>query len=74
VIAGDVVLPSLPGYESARKPAIARFHDVLPQAVVLCRTPTDVSETISFARRAGLRTAARSGGTASPGALRPKGS
>jgi FAD/FMN-containing dehydrogenase len=52
----------LPGYESARKPATARFHDVLPQAVVRCVTPADVSETISFARRAGLRIAARSGG------------
>jgi len=29
---------------------------------VRCATPADVSETISFARRAGLRTAARSGG------------
>jgi FAD/FMN-containing dehydrogenase len=61
-IAGDVVLPGSPGYESARKPAIARFHDVLPQAVVRCASPADVSETITFARRAGLRTAARSGG------------
>jgi FAD/FMN-containing dehydrogenase len=62
VIAGDVVLPGSLTYESARKPAIARFHDVLPQAVVRCATPADVSETISFVRRAGLRTAVRSGG------------
>src|SRR5829696_2285018 len=61
-IAGDVVLPGSPGYESARKPAIARFHHVRPQAVVRCAIPADVSETISFARRIGLRTAARSGG------------
>jgi FAD/FMN-containing dehydrogenase len=38
------------------------FHDIRPQTVVLCRSPQDVSETISFARRSGLRTAARSGG------------
>ena len=61
-IAGDVILPGSPGYESARKPAIARFHNVRPQALVRCATPADVSETVSFARRAGLRTAARSGG------------
>src|SRR5215213_1590505 len=61
-IAGDVLLPGSPGYEDARKPAIARFHGIRPQAVVRCRTPADVSETIALARRAGLRTAARSGG------------
>jgi FAD/FMN-containing dehydrogenase len=61
-ISGEIILPGSPGYETARKPAIARFHDVRPRAVVRCATPADVSETISFARRAGLRTAARSGG------------
>jgi FAD/FMN-containing dehydrogenase len=61
-IAGDVILPSSLDYESVRKPAIARFHDVRPQAVVLCETPADVSETISFARRTELQTATRSGG------------
>jgi enamine deaminase RidA (YjgF/YER057c/UK114 family) len=61
-ISGEVVLPGSPGYEPARKPAIARFHDTRPQAVVLCETPEDVSETILFARRFGLRVAPRSGG------------
>jgi len=61
-IAGDVVLPGSLRYESARKPAIARFHDVRPQCVVMCGTPADVCETISFAKRSGLRTATRSGG------------
>jgi FAD binding domain len=61
-VSGDVVLPGSPDYESTRKPAIANFHDIRPKAVVLCRTPQDVSETISFARGSGLRTAARSGG------------
>ena len=61
-IAGDVVLPGSPGYASARKPAIANFHDVRPQAVVLCEAPEDVSEAILFARRHGLRAAPRSGG------------
>jgi FAD/FMN-containing dehydrogenase len=61
-ISGDVVLPSSSDYESARKPAIARFHDARPQAIVLCETPGDVSETISFARQSDLRTVPRSGG------------
>src|SRR5215212_11939669 len=61
-VSGEVLLPESPGYESARKPAIARFHDARPRAIVLCRTPEDVSETISLSRRSGLRTVARSGG------------
>ncbi len=61
-IAGEVILPGSPAYESARKPAIARFHDTMPLAVVACETPEDVSETISFARRSGLEATTRSGG------------
>lgn len=61
-IAGELVLPGAPDYESVRKPAIARFHDVRPQVVVLCGTPADVCEAISFAKRSGLKTATRSGG------------
>ena len=34
-IAGEVILPGSPDYESARKPAIARFHDTMPLAVVV---------------------------------------
>ncbi len=61
-IAGNVVLPGSPDYESVCKPFAARFHDVRPQAIVLCKTPSDVAETLSLAVRAGLRTAPRSGG------------
>ena len=61
-IAGDVIVPGSPAYVSAARPAIARFHDVLPQAVVRCRTAPDVAETIAFARRAGAEMAVRSGG------------
>jgi FAD/FMN-containing dehydrogenase len=59
---GEVVLPDSPAYESVRKPAITRFHDARPQAVVLCRTPADVGEALSLARSSGLRVAPRSGG------------
>ena len=61
-IAGEVVLPGSPRYDEARKPAIARFHDVRPQAVVRCGTPGDVAEAVAFARRSGLPAVPRSGG------------
>ncbi len=61
-IGGAVVLPDSPEYESVRKSAMARFDDVRPAAVVLCRSPDDVSATIAFAGRARLETAVRSGG------------
>jgi FAD/FMN-containing dehydrogenase len=62
VIAGDLVLPSSACYESVRKPFFARFHDVNPQAVVLCKSESDVVETVALAVRSGLPTATRSGG------------
>ncbi len=61
-IAGEVIRPGSPGYDEARRPAIARFWDVRPQAVVRCRRPEDVAEVISLARRSGIATAVRSGG------------
>ena len=62
-IAGDVVFPDSSAYRPTRKPAIARYHDVRPQAVVLCATPADVSETISFASRSGPADGGRERGT-----------
>jgi FAD/FMN-containing dehydrogenase len=61
-IAGEVVLPDSPEYDLVRRPAIAQFGDLRPRAVVRCASPQDVVETISLARRRGLRTAVRSGG------------
>ena len=57
-IAGEVLTPESPGYDAARKPAIARFHDVRPQAVVRCAAPEDVLAAAAV----GLPVAARSGG------------
>lgn len=74
-IAGEVVLPGSAGYEEVRKPGIARFHEIRPQAVVLCAAPGDVAEALSFVRRSGLRVAPRSGGhcfagrSSTPGAV-----
>jgi hypothetical protein len=62
VLEGEVVLPGSPRYEEVRRPQIPRFHDVRPQAVVLCRRPEDVVEAIAFARRSGIEVAVRSGG------------
>jgi len=72
-ISGDVVLPGSSDYESVSKPAIARFHDARPRAVVLCETPADVSEAISFARRYALHAAPRSGGHCFAGRSSTKG-
>jgi FAD/FMN-containing dehydrogenase len=62
LIAGEVVLPGSPAYQELPMPFNARFHDVRPQAVVLCANPQDISQTIWFAGRHGLACAARSGG------------
>jgi FAD/FMN-containing dehydrogenase len=59
---GEVVVPGSPRYDEVRRPQIPRFHDVRPQAVVLCRTPEDVGEAIAFACGSGLEVAVRSGG------------
>jgi FAD binding domain len=61
-LAGKVVLPGSPRYDEVRKPPIPRFHDVRPQAVVLCRTPADVVAAIAFAHRSGIAVTVRSGG------------
>jgi FAD binding domain/Berberine and berberine like len=61
-VEGEVVLPDSALYDEVRRPPIARFHDVRPQAVVLCRTPGDVVEAIASARRSGIEVAIRSGG------------
>src|SRR5262249_2292022 len=62
VIAGEVILPGARDYNQERKPAIARFHDVYPAAIVRCNTPGDVAEAIAFARLTGAPTAPRRGG------------
>ena len=61
-VAGEVIRPGAPAYDAARCPAIARFRDTRPAAVVRCRTPSDVAATLAFACRTGLPVAARSGG------------
>jgi FAD/FMN-containing dehydrogenase len=67
---GDVVVPDAPDYEAVRKPAVARFQHIRPQAVARCACPEDVAETIAFTARHDLPVAIRSGGIASPGTPR----
>ena len=59
---GEVVLPDAPGYDAARRPAIANFADVRPQAVVRCASERDAATALAFATAAGLPVAPRSGG------------
>jgi hypothetical protein len=61
-VACDVLLPGSDAYESVRKPFIARFDEIEPQAIVLCTAPEDVAEVVAFARRDDIETATRSGG------------
>ena len=51
-ITSRVILPGSPDYETVRMPAMERFANVRPVAVVLCASPADVAETITFARQA----------------------
>src|ERR671919_1758834 len=62
VIAGSVALPGSAAYDEGQKAFNARYHDVVPQAIVSCATPEDVSQAISFVGRHGLGHATRSGG------------
>jgi FAD/FMN-containing dehydrogenase len=59
---GDIVVPGEPEYEWTRKPFIARFDDIQPQAVALCQHADDVAEVIAFARDHDIQVAVRSGG------------
>ena len=54
--------PATPGYEDARRPAVARFDGVRPHAVVRCRTAEDVAAGARVARRRGCSSRVRSGG------------
>jgi FAD/FMN-containing dehydrogenase len=61
-VSGGVALPGSPEYDRLRRPAIARFADTRPLAVVTCRDPGDVAATVTFARQHDLPLVPRSGG------------
>ncbi|MDG4821442.1 FAD-binding oxidoreductase [Asanoa sp. WMMD1127] len=72
-IRGEVVLPADPGYEAVRRPAVARFHHLRPQALVQCAADADVAVALSFARAVGLPFAVRGGGHSFEGASSTEG-
>jgi FAD/FMN-containing dehydrogenase len=58
----ELLQPHTPAYETARRPQIARYADVRPDAIARCRTPTEVAEAIAYGRQDGADIAIRSGG------------
>ena len=57
-----MLVPGGAGYEEARRPAIARFEDITPRALVRCTSADDVAAALALARSAGVAVAIRSGG------------
>jgi FAD/FMN-containing dehydrogenase len=61
-VSGDVVVPAARGaYDRARVLYNTRFDAIKPQAVVFAESLEDVERTVRWARRYGVRLAARSG-------------
>ena len=61
-LAGDLVTPSESAYASARLLFNRRFDGVRPRAVAFCANATDVEKAVRWARKHGVRIAARAGG------------
>jgi FAD/FMN-containing dehydrogenase len=59
---GKLLLPGSADYEWARRPFIARFDEIAPQAVARCAAAENIAEALAFAAKFGLDVAARSGG------------
>ena len=59
---GDLLTPASPGYGAARRPALARFRELRPRAVVRCASVRDVARTIAYARDTGTHVVPRGGG------------
>lgn len=59
---GELITPDCAAYDAARRPALARFHDVRPIAVVKCASTRDVTRTLAFARHSGTHVVPRGGG------------
>jgi FAD/FMN-containing dehydrogenase len=59
---GQLLLPGTAVFERARRGFNRRYDEVVPQAIVRCRTAGDVSAAIGFAAAHDLKLAVRSGG------------
>jgi len=60
-LAGELILPSDPGYDDARQ-VFNAMHDRRPAAIAACTSTSDVVATVNFARDHGLVVAVRCGG------------
>lgn len=61
-LSGKLIRPGTPDYETARLVVNRRFDSVMPQAVVRCANPADVSNVLSFVQQKGLAVTPRCGG------------
>jgi FAD/FMN-containing dehydrogenase len=59
---GELLTPASPGYDAGRRPAMARYRDVRPRAVVRCASVHDVVRTTAYARNTGTHVVPRGGG------------
>jgi FAD/FMN-containing dehydrogenase len=59
---GDVVTPAEAGYDAARRSFNTRFDAARPSGVAYCENTADVQKAVRWARKHGVRIAARSGG------------
>jgi len=51
---GTLLLPADPRYRAAAISANARFNQVLPLAIAMCKSPADVARCITWARNEGV--------------------
>lgn len=66
-VSGHVLLPADRKFGPARKSFIARFDDIVPQAIVAIGSTADAARAIGFARRHALPVAIRAGGHSAAG-------
>ncbi|HZC26297.1 MAG TPA: FAD-dependent oxidoreductase, partial [Actinopolymorphaceae bacterium] len=59
---GSLLTPGSSGYDAARRPAMARYRDVRPRAVVQCASVADVVRTIGYAQDTDTHLTPRGGG------------
>jgi FAD/FMN-containing dehydrogenase len=59
---GELITPDSPAYDTARRPALARYQGVRPRAVVRCASMRDVPRTLAYARHSGTHVVPRGGG------------
>ncbi|MCW2744080.1 MAG: hypothetical protein JWM48_630 [Mycobacterium sp.] len=61
-LTGRLVLPTDPGYATARQLWDPRFDSLAPQTIAYCASPSDVQRCLDAARGAGITPRPRSGG------------